>query len=98
MIRSCMTPHGRLATGLAILLNATLLADLTFAAEKSATISRFRWNSSTIPVCWENPSPDDATQRELVRQAVSATWEKYSAVRLLSLSMNSSNSLRADAY
>lgn len=33
------------------------------------------WSSNTVPVCWENPSSSDATQREWVRLAVASTWE-----------------------
>ncbi len=39
------------------------------------------WQSLEIPVCWENPSPADETQRGWVRQAVQNTWERHSALR-----------------
>jgi hypothetical protein len=38
------------------------------------------WPSPSIPVCWENPRPDDSEQRGWVQQAVSSTWESASAV------------------
>lgn len=78
-----MASYGRFAVTVAVLLGAMCLTELACASDKSATISRFRWETNTIPVCWENPLPDDAPQRDLVRQAVSMTWEKYSAVRLV---------------
>lgn len=34
-----------------------------------------------IPVCWENPSPEFASQMQMVQQAVADTWERVSKVR-----------------
>ncbi len=39
------------------------------------------WKTQAIPVCWENPSPSDATERGWVRAKVAATWEANSLVR-----------------
>jgi hypothetical protein len=33
-----------------------------------------------LKVCWENPSPDDATAREWVRLALKRSWERYARV------------------
>jgi Matrixin len=33
-----------------------------------------------IPVCWENPTPDDQSFRELVRTAVGETWSRAAAI------------------
>ncbi len=33
-----------------------------------------------IPVCWENPSDDSRPQMKLVKDAVAASWQKYSAL------------------
>jgi hypothetical protein len=40
-----------------------------------------KWLQTTIPVCWENPTESDREWRQVVRQAVSDTWENASAVR-----------------
>lgn len=32
------------------------------------------WSSTSIPVCWENPTSNDETDRETTRSAVAATW------------------------
>lgn len=39
------------------------------------------WQTSEIPVCWENPAPEQAAFRAQVRQAVEDTWERQSKVR-----------------
>lgn len=39
------------------------------------------WPDKTCPVCWENPSPGNATQRGWVRDAVASTWERESDFR-----------------
>lgn len=40
-----------------------------------------KWPTLPIPVCWENPSADDARYRAISRSAVEETWERHSAVR-----------------
>jgi hypothetical protein len=35
------------------------------------------WPSSTVSVCWENPSPDNVQQRLEAEMAVEQSWEKY---------------------
>ncbi|CAM4397928.1 MULTISPECIES: hypothetical protein [Myxococcus] len=39
------------------------------------------WRPMTVPVCWENPGPNDGTQRQWVRDAVARTWETRSGIR-----------------
>lgn len=39
------------------------------------------WPGKTCEVCWENPSPANATERGWVRDAVQNTWEKESEFR-----------------
>jgi hypothetical protein len=41
------------------------------------------WKSTTIPVCWENPSTADAALREETRAAVRETWETHSPIRFV---------------
>lgn len=36
------------------------------------------WQQKTIPVCWENPTPQNARYREWVRQAIAGSWQRYS--------------------
>lgn len=38
------------------------------------------WRSNKISVCWENPTEENKHGRELVRQAIKETWEKYSVL------------------
>jgi len=38
------------------------------------------WKNKNIPVCWENPSQSNATERGWVSDAVANSWEKESAV------------------
>lgn len=33
--------------------------------------------NATIPVCWENPAPEHAQQRQATRDALAETWERY---------------------
>lgn len=49
------------------------------------------WQSSRIPVCWENPG-DDAEARSWVQQAVQRTWETASTVRFTGWEQCSNNS------
>lgn len=39
------------------------------------------WVTRRIPVCWENASSSDATERRWVRDAVEGSWEEQSRVR-----------------
>lgn len=38
------------------------------------------WKTNKISVCWENLTNENKAMRELVRQAVKDTWEKYSGL------------------
>ena len=38
------------------------------------------WQTRAIPVCWENPTAADATQRGWVQQQVTATWDAVSSI------------------
>lgn len=39
-----------------------------------------KWLSPKIEVCWENPVAQNAHLRSVVRDAIAATWEHYSAL------------------
>ena len=41
------------------------------------------WPNPKIPVCWENPDLNNLSDRELVKNAISGSWEKYSALRFV---------------
>ena len=43
-------------------------------------LSSSLWSSPSIPVCWENPSTSNDTERQWVREAIEGTWEAVSAV------------------
>jgi hypothetical protein len=39
-----------------------------------------KWPFNAVFVCWENPSPSDEAEREMVKAAVSDTWQRHSAL------------------
>ena len=41
------------------------------------------WKSLEIPVCWESMDPKFDRERQWVREAISTTWEKNSAIRFM---------------
>jgi len=41
------------------------------------------WRAPSIPVCWENPTPADAIDREAVKNAVLQTWDAASALHFV---------------
>jgi hypothetical protein len=41
------------------------------------------WPNSEIPVCWENPDPSNLSNRELVKNAITGSWERYSTLRFI---------------
>ena len=42
-----------------------------------------KWPSPTIPVCWDNPSPTNDTERGWVRDAVGKSWQTHSRLRFI---------------
>ena len=50
------------------------------------------WPTSSINVCWENPSPTNVGQRNIVRTAIRSTWEAESSVRFTGWGTCSTNS------
>ncbi len=48
--------------------------------ELPLVISDDQWVSTTIPVCWENPTSANATGRRWSEEAVANTWEAVSGV------------------
>ena len=52
------------------------------ADDKGATLGHIRWDTNIINVCWISPSPAHAVYRDMVRNAVQATWVKQSNVQL----------------
>ena len=38
------------------------------------------WKTRSIPVCWENPTDGDSTQRAWVQESVTATWDAVSSI------------------
>lgn len=41
------------------------------------------WTPGVVPVCWENPSAGNATERGWVRDAIQNSWEKESAIQFI---------------
>jgi hypothetical protein len=39
-----------------------------------AALTPLLWPENKIPVCWENPSIKDESERALVRSAIASTW------------------------
>ena len=48
--------------------------------QEAYVLSSKVWGSSTIPVCWENPSSSNDSERLWVRMAVARTWEAVANV------------------
>jgi hypothetical protein len=55
--------------------------DMKNTAAELYVASGTLWRPMSVPVCWENPTAGDATQRQWVRDAVVRTWESQSGVR-----------------
>lgn len=73
-------------TGLAalcLLLSTTIvLSQPTGSTSSGLSVAKKGiWPNKTCSVCWENPTPGNATERQWVRQAIADTWEKFSAFR-----------------
>ena len=51
------------------------------SSTRTATLSKLRWATSTIPVCWETMRPEEGERRAVLRQAIAMTWEKHSGLR-----------------
>lgn len=41
------------------------------------------WDTLRIPVCWENPNAVPHWERDLVREAIRSSWERWSKVRFI---------------
>jgi hypothetical protein len=46
----------------------------------SFPLTRAIWHTNKISVCWDNPTEQNKARRELVREAITETWQKYSAL------------------
>jgi hypothetical protein len=55
--------------------------DLGQTSQGLSVVKNFVWDLPTCEVCWENPTPNDMTQRQWVRAAIARTWERESAFR-----------------
>ncbi len=94
LLSSALARPARWARGVPGLGLCALLAgcgpDMLPAEDEAATLSTQTsnlyvassktWTTTDIPVCWENPSSGNATQRGWVRSAVAGTWDAQSAV------------------
>jgi hypothetical protein len=48
--------------------------------DKAYYSSNRLWLTSTVPVCWENPSAASDADRQLVRAAIASTWEAHGPI------------------
>lgn len=62
------------------LLPSTLIAQSGSASLESVVDELAIWDTNTISVCWDNPSPRFAKEMEWTKQAVNRTWEKHSVL------------------
>jgi Matrixin len=51
------------------------------AQENAFPLRSTLWRTSVISVCWDNPIPENQEMREVVKQAITETWQKYSALQ-----------------
>lgn len=57
---------------------------LTFklsAQEKAFPLSSSLWRTKIISVCWDNPTPQNEEMRQIVKQVITDTWQKNSALQ-----------------
>ena len=66
--------------------------DIITEHEALAVMKSGIWASSTCDVCWQNPDPTNATERNWVRQAIANTWEKESGFKFTGWGTCNSNS------
>ena len=51
------------------------------AEDRGFALSTVIWDTTSIPVCWENFSDSTTQQRQWIRSAVARTWEENSQVK-----------------
>lgn len=70
-------------TGFLVALFAILLmsTQTVHAEDRGFALSTVIWDTTSIPVCWENVNDSTAQQRQWIRSAVARTWEANSQVR-----------------
>lgn len=54
---------------------------LAFSQEQAYPRKTALWRKTQISVSWDNPTSENQHGRDLVRQAISETWERYSAIK-----------------
>lgn len=65
---------------LLLLLVARVTSLIAQERNNAYALEGVRWQSNTIPVSWENPSSANEQERKWVEEAITNTWQKYSAV------------------
>jgi hypothetical protein len=65
------------------MLYAITAAQVKAITDKAFPLMSAVWPFRVVFVCWENPTNQDQMLRELVRNAVSQTWEKHSALEFI---------------
>ncbi|WP_217353880.1 M12 family metallopeptidase, partial [Ruegeria arenilitoris] len=65
---------------LALFFGTLILAGPLCARQDGYVLAPSVWPNLEIPVCWENPSAANQTERQWVRDAVERSWETHSEV------------------
>lgn len=64
-----------------ITLSSVLWSFRLLAQENSFPLTGSLWHTNAISVCWDNPTAENQKEREIVRLAITETWQKYSALQ-----------------
>jgi hypothetical protein len=70
-----------LATVMSALARPALPSGTAIEQDFGTIIRASKWPSTTIEVCWENPTTENAHLRNVVRDSVDDTWGHYSALK-----------------
>lgn len=58
------------------------LVTLNLSAQENAFPLRGTlWHTNVISVCWDNPTTENQAMRDAVKDAITQTWQKYSALQ-----------------
>ncbi len=77
---------------LCLLLSPFLSATLYAQRENAFALKGTKWNSNTVEVTWENPSPENAQEREWVKEAITNTWQAVADITFTNWGKSQTNS------
>jgi len=61
---------------LGVILSTSALAE----TYRAALMAKYIWKDQNIAVCWENPTVENLSGREWVKDAIQKTWQRYSQI------------------